>query len=185
MSLPTTRRRNTVHDFSSLRLHPDGTRVPINSPTRVSPDDSRTHNTVRDVRGNRVARDAAGLRTVPKRPTVMREGDNTDEEQNAAPRVPRWGKKRRRILDDHVEFLEDSRSVAGGTRRMDAMIGCRDATSSTNGGAVTMNWHVPSSVRSGRAHSFPSIHLSIHSFIHSLSHSLFLYATSYHSFLFA
>jgi len=59
--------RSTVHDFSTLRLHPDGTRVPISSPAQDTINNSRMHNTGRNIRGNRVARDAAGLGVVPKR----------------------------------------------------------------------------------------------------------------------
>ncbi|KAI0295000.1 hypothetical protein BC826DRAFT_1104466 [Russula brevipes] len=110
------RRRNTVHDFSTLRLHPDGTRVSITSPTRTGLYRSRTRNTGYDTRGNRVALDAAGIGTIPKR-TVMCEDDNgedipvgpgvsDDEVQSGSkPRVPRRRKRRR--LDTDVEFLGD------------------------------------------------------------------------------
>jgi hypothetical protein len=144
MSTSTTRRRSTVHDFSTLRLHPDGSRVAINSPTRTGPRDSRTRNTGRDTRGNRVARDAAGLGVIPKR-TVIREDDDDDNNddgdeddlRNIKPRMP-LRRKRRRIEDD-IEFLGDSGS---GARR----------TAIANGEAT--NWPVPSSVRSSRS-SFP------------------------------
>jgi len=157
MSEPSTHRRSTVHDFSTLRLHPDGTRVPISSPSQDTINNSRTRNTGRDIRGNRVARDAVGLGVVPKR-AVMREDDN-DEVQNTKPRVPRHGKRRR--MDDHVEFLGDAGS---GVRRA-----CGDTTDANR---EAMKWPVPSSVRSGRP--IPLL------FIFSLV--LFLHATHYYLF---
>jgi hypothetical protein len=162
MSASTTRRRSTVHDFSTLRLHPDGTRVQINSPTRTGLHDSRTRDTGRDIRGNRVARDAAGHGVVPKR-AVMREDDN-DEVHNARPRVPRR-RKRGRIDDDQVEFLGASGS--GAHRHITTSMGGGATTIDANGKGEMMNWPMPSSVRPGRA------------FIFSLS----LHATTHHSFL--
>lgn len=138
MSRPTTRRRSAVHDFSTLRLHPDGTRVPITSPSQDTLINSRTRNIGRDVRGNRVARDAAGLGVFPKR-VVRREDDN--EVQNTKPRVPRHRKRRR--MDDHVEFLGDSGS---GVRRAGGDM--------TDANGESINWPVPSSVRSGRGPIF-------------------------------
>jgi hypothetical protein len=147
MSASTTaRRRSTVHDFSTLRLHPDGSRVAINSPTR-SDHDSRTHKTGRDARGNRIARDAAGLGVVPKR-TVIHEGedkvdddeDDGDEVRNIKPRMSLRRKRRR--IDDNVEFLGDSGNVA--RRTGDTAIADREAA----------KWPVPSSVRSSRSFFF-------------------------------
>ena len=138
----STRRRNTVHDFSTLRLHPDGSRVPISSPTRTALHDPRMRNTGPDIRGNRVARDAAGLGVVPKR--VVMHGDDNSEVQNIKPRVPRR-RKRRRIDDDDDGFLGDSGSRVRRTS---------GDTVDPNGGV--MNWPVPSSVRPGRAFFFCS-----------------------------
>ena len=140
MSASTSRRRSTVHDFSTLRLHPDGSRVAINSPTR-SDHDSRTRKTGRDARGNRIARDAAGLGVVPKR-TAIREGkdkgdddeDDGDEVRNIKPRMSLRRKRRR--IDDNVEFLGDSGNVARHTGDTD--IADREVA----------KWPVPSSVRS-------------------------------------
>jgi len=158
MSEPTTHRRSTVHDFSTLRLHPDGTRVPISSPSRDTINNSRTRNTGRDIRGNRVARDATGLGVVPKR-ALMREDDNNDEVQNTMPRGPRHGKRRR--MDDHVEFLGDSGS---GVRRAGG--------DTTDANREVMKWPVPSSVRSGRP--IPCFS--------TFSPIPFLHATHYHLF---
>ena len=146
MSEPTTRRRSTVHDFSNLRLHPDGSRVPINSPSRDTFNDSRSRNTGRDIRGNRVARDAAGLGVVPKR--GLKSEDDTDDVQNTKPRVPRHGKRRR--IDDHIEFLGN--------------FGCgvhRAGGDTTDADREAMRWPAPSSVRSGRPISplFHATHL--------------------------
>lgn len=135
MSELTTRRHSTVHDFSTLRLHPDGTRVQISSSSRHTLNDSRTRNTGPDIRGNRVARDAAGFGVVKKR-TVMREGDD-DQVQNTKPRVPRHGKRRR--IDDHVEFLGN---FGSGVHRAGG--------DTTGAGGEVMEWPVPSSVRSGQ-----------------------------------
>jgi hypothetical protein len=147
MSVPTTRRRTTVHDFSTLRLPPDGTRVSISSPSRGDLYYSRTRHTGRDIRGNRVAQDAVSLGVVPKRP-VMREDDN-DEVQNTKPRGPRR-RKRGRIDDDHVEFLGSS--ISGARRRITSMGG--ETTIDANGKEEMMNWPVPSSVRLARAFLF-------------------------------
>jgi hypothetical protein len=143
MSAPTARRRSTVHDFSTLRLHPDGSRVTIHPPARIDLRDPRMRNTGRDTRGNRVARDAAGLGAVPKR-TVIREVDNgndndddNDEDtklRKTKPRMPLRGKRRR--IDENVEFLGDSRNSAR----------CTGDTAIVKN-EESMNWSVPSSVR--------------------------------------
>ena len=116
----STRRRSTVHDLSTLRLHPDGSRVAIHSPTRVDLRSSRMRNTGRDTRGNRVARDAAGLGAVPKR-TVIREDDIGDDNDNGndsedieirktEPRTPL--RKKRRRIDENLDFLGDPQNRA-------------------------------------------------------------------------
>jgi hypothetical protein len=145
-SASTARRRSTVHDFSTLRLHPDGSRVAIHPPTRINLHDSRTRNIGRDTRGNRVARDAAGLGVVPKR--VIREDDNDDDDEDSEirkikPRIPL--RKKRRRIDENVEFLGDSRNSARCTG--DTAI-VKDEES--------MNWPVPSSVR------YPVDHFLLH-----------------------
>jgi hypothetical protein len=163
MSASTARRRSTVHDFSSLRLHPDGSRVAIHSPARVDLRDSRIRNTGRDARGNRVARDAAGLGAVPKR-IVMRKDDDDDNDDNddndgedieirkTKPRMPLRRKRRR--IDEDVEFLGDSRNSARCTA--DAAIVKSEES---------MNWPVPSSVRYPADFFFFYIRLPYHSYI--------------------
>ena len=170
----STRRRSTVHDFSTLRLHPDGSRVPISSPTRTTLPDPRMRNTGRDIRGNRVARDAAGLGVVPKR--VVMHGDDNSEVQNIKPRVPRRSKRRR--IDADVGFLGDS---GNRVRRTSG------DTVEANGGA--MNWPVPSSVRPGRAFFFCSFFLDarpliIHSvcwFMQDLLKCVHYFASQYYA----
>ena len=137
----SAKRRSTVHDFSTLRLHPDGSRVAINSPPPATLCDSRTRNTGRDTRGNRVARDAVGLGVVPKRMVIHKDDDGASagdagndgygHDHDEVRKVKPVRRKRRRI-DDDVEFLGDS-----GNR-------VRRITSDT----ATTNWPVPSSVRS-------------------------------------
>lgn len=142
----STRRRSTVHDFSALRLHPDGSRVAIHSPARIGLRDSRMRNTGRDTRGNRVARDAAGLGAVPKR-TLIREHDNDgggdgDEDNDDEDMEIRKFKshmplrRKRRRTDEDVEFLGDFRNsvrLTGDT----AIVKNKES----------VNWPVPSSVR--------------------------------------
>jgi hypothetical protein len=100
-------------------------------------------NTGRDTRGNRVARDAAGLSAVPKR-TVIREDDNDDDDDDddggdieirkTKPRMPLRSKRRR--IEKNVEFLGDSRDSAR----------CTGDTAIVKNEEST-NWSVPSSVR--------------------------------------
>jgi len=143
MTSSTARRRNTVHDFSTLRLHPDGSRVAIRSPARIGFRFSRMRNTGRDTRGNRVARDAAGLGAVPKR-MVIRDDGNDDgvdegEEEHIETRKPKpriMPRRKRPRIDDNVEFLGDPRNSAHCTG---------DKAIVKN--EESMNWPVPSSVR--------------------------------------
>jgi hypothetical protein len=151
MSASTSQRRSTLHDLATLRLHPDGKRVPIISPPRVGPYASRRRNIGRDTRGNRMARDAAGLGVVPKRLRMLEDdggGENllggTDASNDETKVLKSSGRQRgkRRRIDSDVEFLGDSgRSVL--------------VTGDANMiGPGEMSWPAPSSVR-----SFP---LSLH-----------------------
>ncbi|KAF8506564.1 hypothetical protein F5888DRAFT_1797836 [Russula emetica] len=146
MSASTARRQSTVHDFSTLRLHPDGSRVAIHPTVRVDLRDSRIRNTGRDTRGNRVALDAAGLGAVPKR-TVIREDDDDDSEdieiRKTKPRMPLRRKRRR--IDEDVEFLGDSRNSAH----------CTGDTAIVKN-KESMDWPVPSSDLLKCVHYFAS-----------------------------
>jgi hypothetical protein len=109
-------------------------------------------NTGRDTRGNRVARDAAGLGVVLKR-TVIRENDNDDDDDDddggnseirkTKPRMPLRGKRRR--IDENVEFLGDSRNSAR----------CTGDTAIVKN-EESMNWSVPSSDLLKCVHYFAS-----------------------------
>ena len=119
MSTPTTKRtkrRSTVQDYATLRLRLDGRRVKLHSPQRID-----LRKAGRDARGNRVARDAAGLGVIPKRPATLEDGcDETvsfgqdfseDESRSTKPRRSNCRKRRR--LNHDVEFLRDSGHVPG------------------------------------------------------------------------
>lgn len=56
-------RLSTVYDLGSLRLHPDGTRVAQSSKNLRT---KKSTSTVRDARGNWIAKDAAGSTKVAK-----------------------------------------------------------------------------------------------------------------------
>lgn len=162
MSDSTARRRSTVHDFSTLRLHPDGSRVSIHPPARSDLRDRQMRNTGRDTRGNRVARDAAGLGVVPKR-IVIREDDNDDdgddnddddddgedsEIRKTKPRMPLRRKRPR--IDENVEFLGDSRNSARCTGDM-AIVQNEES----------MNWPAPSSDLLKCVHYFASQYYAV------------------------
>lgn len=66
------RRLNTVYDYSSLRIHPDGSRVEQSS-RNLRPRTSRT--SIQDSRGNWIARDAGGLGTIGRYRRVREETD--------------------------------------------------------------------------------------------------------------
>ncbi|KAI9444685.1 hypothetical protein H4582DRAFT_1910573 [Lactarius indigo] len=118
MSTSTTKRRSTVQDYATLRLHRDGSRVELRSPKRSDP----YRKAGRDARGNRVARDAAGLAVIPKRPapleddrvrTVLSGPDVSEGESRKAKPRSNNCKKRRRLDPHDVEFLRDSVNVPG------------------------------------------------------------------------
>lgn len=121
MTTKRANRRSTVQDYATLRLHLDGTRVELRSPQRSDLHHSRTRRAGRDARGNRVARDAAGLGVVPKRPAMLEDGHVEtvsfgpdvagDEPPSAEPR--RSNRRKRRRLNYDVEFLRDTGNVPG------------------------------------------------------------------------
>jgi hypothetical protein len=112
-----TKRRNTAQDHATLRLHRDGTRVDLYSPQRSDLRPSRKYNAGRDARGNRVARDAAGLGVIPKRPAPLKDGSietissgpdvSADEVRSVKPR-----RRKRRRLNHDFEFLKDPSNVS-------------------------------------------------------------------------
>ena len=112
-----TKRRNTAQDHATLRLHLDGTRVDLHSPQRSNLNHSRKYNAGRDARGNRVARDAAGLGVIPKRPAPLKNRPiettssepevSADEVRSVKPR-----RRKRRRLNHDVEFLKDPSNIS-------------------------------------------------------------------------
>jgi hypothetical protein len=65
-----SRRRSTVHDLTSLRLHPDGSKV-ANSASNLQLRKAR--NATKDVRGNWIAQDAGGSGRVKTRWSVIKD----------------------------------------------------------------------------------------------------------------
>ncbi|KAI0690839.1 hypothetical protein BC835DRAFT_158406 [Cytidiella melzeri] len=71
------KRRSTVHDLSSLRLHPDGSKV-INSDTNLH--SRKAKYAAKDARGNWIAQDAGGLGRVKTRLAAAKEKSQAGEE---------------------------------------------------------------------------------------------------------
>ncbi|KAI0677702.1 hypothetical protein C8Q78DRAFT_105946 [Trametes maxima] len=126
MSQMNARRRSTVHDLATLRLHRDGTRV-LNSDTNRS--SRRAKHAIRDARGNWVAQDAGGLGNVKQRRNVPQPSeDNASESDDADiaddPPSPRTDKGKARAheeLDSEVEH--DLNPRARKRRRFDEDFG--------------------------------------------------------------
>jgi hypothetical protein len=118
-------RLNTVYDYSSLRIHPDGSRV-AQSSKNSRPRASRT--SIQDSRGNWIARDAGGLGIIGRYRKVREEpdGEVVDTGDDAPAATSRKGKakikettvrsyrkrdaraaKRQKFVHD-LEFLETS-----------------------------------------------------------------------------
>ncbi|KAI0053437.1 hypothetical protein FA95DRAFT_744656 [Auriscalpium vulgare] len=81
------RRLTTVHDFSALRLHPDGSRVtseagPSQPTTQLYPRNKSS--AVKDTRGHWIAKDAAGHVGVKKRKRAEADGDGEDFERDVS-----------------------------------------------------------------------------------------------------
>ncbi|PSR78319.1 hypothetical protein PHLCEN_2v7441 [Hermanssonia centrifuga] len=76
--MSAVKRRSTVHDLASLRLHPDGTRV-ANTERNTRPRQAK--NATKDSRGNWIARDAGGLGQVKQRRAARPEQGGGGEEQ--------------------------------------------------------------------------------------------------------
>ena len=76
--MSSTKRRSTVHDLASLRLHPDGSKV-SNSGSNVELKKSR--HTTKDTRGNWIAHDAAGFNRVKTRRSANKDARSQPEEE--------------------------------------------------------------------------------------------------------
>ncbi len=109
------RRRTTIYDFSSLRVHTDGTRVEQTNRNRRPVSHK---NTSRDSRGNWTARDAAGQWQVKRRRRNSSSSEPDDgkgkqkalessEEEHATvkKRETKRAEKRRKFVED-FSFLD-------------------------------------------------------------------------------
>jgi len=99
------RRTTTVHDLTTLSLHPTG--------SRAQPHET---NSLRDARGNWIARDAGGWGGVPKRKGVRADSVDDEEEEGEATvhtgRGIKEGKAKRAREDGEEEghSVKDSRA---------------------------------------------------------------------------
>ncbi|KAF9261739.1 hypothetical protein L218DRAFT_1045498 [Marasmius fiardii PR-910] len=99
-------RQNTVYDLTSLRLHPDGTRVlqtESNRRLRVS------KQSVLDLQGNWIASDAGGSGRVTRYRTLRQEGKEREESAS----VEDYGEKEQHGAERQEEepFIKDSRAI--------------------------------------------------------------------------
>ncbi|KAF8638092.1 hypothetical protein AX17_002453 [Amanita inopinata Kibby_2008] len=104
----TDNRRSTIYDFSSLRLHRDGTRVQQSDQLNLSQPRLK-QNSVRDARGNWIANDAGGLwgvsryrnRNVRIWPSARGSGEDDDNGYEDGYGVE-LGKRRKKEHDDRT-----------------------------------------------------------------------------------
>ncbi|GJE87497.1 hypothetical protein PsYK624_035800 [Phanerochaete sordida] len=114
--MSSSKRHSTVHDFASLRLRPDGSRI-TRKQTEGKSQKYATY-TVQDHRGNWIAKDAGGIGRVKTRYSARKdaeegeheeaEGEEVDESQVAGPSTADKGKGR--ALEDDLQALKDSRA---------------------------------------------------------------------------
>jgi hypothetical protein len=103
----TTRRRATIHDLTTLRVHPDGSLA--KSPTSTG--GQRGRHSIRDRRGNWIADDAMGPSTVKRRRKTRIDEEGGTEEHGSDRRKVRGKPKdvrtarRRKFLGDFT-FLD-------------------------------------------------------------------------------
>ncbi len=111
--MSAVKRRSTVHDLASLRLHPDGTRV-ANSEQNNRPRHAKY--VVKDSRGNWIARDAGGLGQVKQRRAARPEqgaadggqvGGNDEEVGDEVGRSSSKAKGKQRAREEDGEVDED------------------------------------------------------------------------------
>ena len=75
--MSSSKRRSTVHDLASLRIHPDGTRVSTSRNARQRKDKHARQ----DRHGNWVAQDAGGIGRVKTRRAAAKEAGKVSEEE--------------------------------------------------------------------------------------------------------
>lgn len=108
--MSATKRRSTVHDLASLRLHPDGSKV-ASAETNLQPRKGKY--TTKDARGNWIAHDAGGTGQVKTRKKVRKDKEKKDtdeagggEETEAGFTVADKGKAR--VAEDGEEEEDDN-----------------------------------------------------------------------------
>jgi hypothetical protein len=123
--MSSARRYSTVHDLASLRLHPDGTRVPLDpfsnasGSQRLHPRQARY--AVQDVRGNWIAHDAGAIAggAVKRRRRVEEETQSDEGRQEKAGKKRKTGKGRgttRRVeFENDLEFLSAPPETTSGS----------------------------------------------------------------------
>ena len=158
------RRRTTVHDVASLRVHPDGTRVQNTQAksdgSTTAPRPHRGRNVVRDAKGNWIASDAGGsafIRDIIVGSKRKEQGNGDSDEDLALGYDEGEGEgefgsrkplkdsraKRRKTFYSDFSFLEDCSPRAGPSRSVSTSL-----PSST----VETDMGLPSSVGSSRLH---------------------------------
>jgi hypothetical protein len=77
--MPAAPRRTTIHDLAALRVHPDGTRVLPPPIAALIP--RKSHQTIKDVRGNWIAHDAGGVGGIKRNKKKVTDEDEGDREE--------------------------------------------------------------------------------------------------------
>lgn len=119
--MSTSKRYSTVHDFASLRLRPDGSRITRKQAEGKS--EKYSTYTVKDPRGNWVAKDAGGLGRVKTRYAVSQEredeehdsqgqdeGEENDEDWDNSSSAAKRDKGKTRALEADLKALKGSRA---------------------------------------------------------------------------
>ena len=164
----SVRRRTTVHDLASLRIHPDGSRV---QSSRIRSDElnssapnknlrpRRAHYVGRDAKGNWVAADAGvklsvkAFKAGTKRKGIADSSDeeirmdlDQDEKQDVKGGVKDARAKKRKMFYEDYSFLENTSTQAGPSRSVS-----RSLPPSAQA-AVQSEFDVPSSVSNTMIH---------------------------------
>lgn len=107
--MSSSKRKSTVHDLASLRIHPDGTRV-----TTSQSNKQRKKHAGQDRHGNWIAQDAGGIGRVKTRRAAAKEEEKASEEDEEE-------EERRLPVDEgkgkvRDEESEEDEEVRGGRR---------------------------------------------------------------------
>lgn len=138
--MSSSKRYSTIHDFASLRLRPDGSRVTRKQVEGKS--QKYSTNTVKDHRGNWIAKDAGGVGRVKTRYAAQKEAegegheseelaesDEDGESKVTGPSNAKCDKGKERALEIDLGGLKDSRAKR--RRLFLEDIGIRDAEPSS------------------------------------------------------